>query len=83
MSALLEMRGISKSYGPVHANDRHRPDVRPGRSSACSARTARARARLMKILFGMVRPDQGAIVFKDRELPATVRRAPRCAPASA
>ena len=42
--ALLEMRGISKSYGSVRANRGINLTVMPGRSWVCSARTARERA---------------------------------------
>jgi len=59
MSALLEMRGITKSYGPVHAN----VNIESDRLGLLDRRPAR-RKRLgqehleMKILFGMVQPDQ-------------------------
>jgi simple sugar transport system ATP-binding protein len=44
MTALLEMRGISKAYGSVQANAGIDLTVTAGRLSACSARTARAKA---------------------------------------
>jgi ABC-type uncharacterized transport system ATPase subunit len=69
MSALLEMRGISKSYGPVHANIGIDLTVMAGAIVGLLGENGSGKSTLMKILFGMVRPDQGAIVFKDRELP--------------
>jgi simple sugar transport system ATP-binding protein len=69
MSALLEMRGISKSYGPVHANIGIDLTVTAGSIVGLLGENGSGKSTLMKILFGMVQPDQGAIVFKDRELP--------------
>src|SRR5882757_4598827 len=69
MPALLEMRGISKSYGPVHANVDIDLTVMAGSIVGLLGENGSGKSTLMKILFGMVRPDQGAIVFKDRELP--------------
>src|SRR5262245_43733368 len=69
MSALLEMRGVSKSYGPVHANIGIDLTVAAGSILGLLGENGSGKSTLMKILFGMVRPDAGAIVFKDKELP--------------
>src|SRR4051812_39865844 len=69
MAALLEMRGISKSYGPVHANVGIDLTVMAGSIVGLLGENGSGKSTLMKILFGMVRPDQGAIVFKNSELP--------------
>ena len=70
MSSLLEMRGISKSYGAVHANIDIDLTVEAGSIVGLLGENGSGKSTLMKILFGMVRPDQGAIVFKDKELPS-------------
>jgi len=69
MSALLEMRGITKSYGPVHANIGIDLTVEAGSIVGLLGENGSGKSTLMKILFGMVRPNAGAIVFKDAELP--------------
>jgi ABC-type uncharacterized transport system ATPase subunit len=69
MAALLEMRGISKSYGSVQANAGIDLTVTAGSIVGLLGENGSGKSTLMKILFGMVRPDQGAIVFNDAELP--------------
>jgi ABC-type uncharacterized transport system ATPase subunit len=69
MTALLEMRGIFKSYGPVQANVGIDLTVTAGSIVGLLGENGSGKSTLMKILFGMVRPDQGAIVFRDAELP--------------
>src|SRR4051794_3308560 len=68
MTALLEMRGITKSYGPVHANVGIDLTVTAGSIVGLLGENGSGKSTLMKILFGMVRPDQGTITFKNREL---------------
>jgi len=69
MTALLEMRGISKSYGSVQANAGIDLTVTAGSIVGLLGENGSGKSTLMKILFGMVRPDQGAVVFRDAELP--------------
>jgi len=73
--ALLEMRGISKSYGAVHANRRVDLTVMPGQVVALLGENGSGKSTLMKVLFGMVRPDEGGIVYRGRELPTGSPRA--------
>src|SRR5690349_22170995 len=76
--ALLEMRGICKSYGPVHANIAIDLTVAAGSVVGLLGENGSGKSTLMKILFGMVQPDQGGIVFKDKELaPGSPREALR------
>ena len=69
MTALLEMRGISKAYGSVQANAGIDLTVTAGSIVGLLGENGSGKSTLMKILFGMVRPDQGAIVFRNAELP--------------
>src|SRR6185295_2221345 len=69
MTALLEMRGISKAYGSVQANAGIDLTVTAGSIVGLLGENGSGKSTLMKILFGMVRSDQGAIVFKGAELP--------------
>lgn len=68
MQAMLEMRGISKSYGDVLANRHIDLTVRPGEIVGLLGENGSGKSTLMKILFGMVRPDEGGIVYQGREL---------------
>jgi len=68
MNALLEMRGISKSYGPVHANIGIDLTVTAGSIVGLLGENGSGKSTLMKILFGMIAPDGGGIIFKGREL---------------
>ncbi|OZI26639.1 hypothetical protein CAL26_04770 [Bordetella genomosp. 9] len=65
---MLEMRGITKHYGAVRANDGVDLDVRPGSIVGLLGENGSGKSTLMKILFGMTEPDAGVIVFKNREL---------------
>jgi ABC-type uncharacterized transport system ATPase subunit len=67
--ALLEMRGISKSYGSVRANRRVDLTVLPGQVVGLLGENGSGKSTLMKVLFGMVKPDEGGIVYQGRELP--------------
>ncbi|WP_137132677.1 ABC transporter ATP-binding protein [Rhizobium sp. FY34] len=68
MAALLEMRAIAKYYGPVRANDGIDLDVRAGEIVGLLGENGSGKSTLMKVLFGIVPPDSGGIVFRGREL---------------
>jgi simple sugar transport system ATP-binding protein len=68
MSALLEMRGIARAFGAVLANDGIDFDVPAGRVVGLLGENGSGKSTLMKLLFGMLPPDAGTIVFKGREL---------------
>ncbi len=68
MSALLEMRGIVRCFGAVRANDGIDLEVRPGEIVGLLGENGSGKSTLMKVLFGMVAPDEGEIVFRGREL---------------
>ncbi len=68
MSALLEMRGIVRRFGDLCANDNIDLEVRPGEILGLLGENGSGKSTLMKILFGMLAPDSGAIVFRGRSL---------------
>ncbi|NYE22899.1 ABC transporter ATP-binding protein [Pigmentiphaga litoralis] len=68
MSTMLEMRGISKTYGAVRANRDIDLTVQRGEIVGLLGENGSGKSTLMKILFGMVRPDAGGIVYQGREL---------------
>jgi general nucleoside transport system ATP-binding protein len=68
MSAMLEMGGICKRYGAVHANRNIDLTVPPGRIVGLLGENGSGKSTLMKVLFGMLKADAGTIRFKGHPL---------------
>jgi general nucleoside transport system ATP-binding protein len=64
--AMLQMRGISKSYGSVRANRDVNLDVPAGRIVGLLGENGSGKSTLMKVLFGIVAADAGTIMFKGK-----------------
>ena len=65
-AAFLELRGISKRYPAVLANDRISLQVNPGQIHAILGENGAGKSTLVKIIYGSVQPDQGDILFDGR-----------------
>ncbi len=65
--ALLQMRGISKRFGPVQALSDVTFTARKGAVHALCGENGAGKSTLMKILAGVHPPDSGAIELKGRE----------------
>lgn len=75
---LLSLRGISKSYGQVHANKHIDLDVAPGSIHAILGENGAGKSTLMKLIYGVEQPDDGTIAWHGKPLslasPAEARR---------
>jgi len=67
----LEMRGITKRYPGVVANDAIDLDIRPGEIHALLGENGAGKTTLMNILYGLARPDAGQILLDGKEVTIT------------
>ncbi|GAA5064765.1 ABC transporter ATP-binding protein [Roseibacterium beibuensis] len=77
MSALLEIKGLTKAYPGVVANDDVSFAIQPGEVHALLGENGAGKSTLVKMIYGLVRPDAGTMVLNGAEYTPSEPRAAR------
>jgi simple sugar transport system ATP-binding protein len=68
METRLQLRGITKRYPSVVANDGIDLTVRPGEIHSILGENGAGKSTLMKIIYGAVKPDAGQVLWNGQEV---------------
>lgn len=65
---LLRLEGVSKRYGGVRALEKASLDIWPGRIHAILGENGAGKSTLIKVMAGVVAPDEGSMVLDGKEI---------------
>ncbi|MPZ54591.1 MAG: ATP-binding cassette domain-containing protein [Acidimicrobiia bacterium] len=65
---MLEIRNLSKRYGDVVALDDASFAVEPGRMLGFLGPNGAGKTTAMRAIFGLIRPDEGSVLYNDRPI---------------
>jgi simple sugar transport system ATP-binding protein len=79
VTALLEIRGLTKAYPGVVANDDVSFTIAPGEVHALLGENGAGKSTLVKMIYGLVRPDAGGMTLDGADYAPREPRAARAA----
>ncbi len=72
----LELIGVGKSFPGVRANDNVHLKVKPGEIHALLGENGAGKSTLVKMIYGILAPDEGQILFDGRRRASPIRGRP-------
>ena len=79
----LELRGITKRFPGVVANSGVGLAVKPGEIHALLGENGAGKSTLVKMIYGILQPDEGEMLWNGASMSASPIRTPRARSASA